>query len=97
MPTTKLPSGHLSIRCGRFGAAGQLASSTSTTSFQTVLAGEPPPAQERQQVRGDLPQGLLAVLAKATARGDSIDDLETFDCFVARALAQHGGGVAPLD
>eukprot|EP00959_Pyramimonas_sp_CCMP1952_P187869 3928061-Pyramimonas_sp.AAC.1 len=24
-------------------------------------------------------------------RGDSIDDLETFDCFVVRTLAQHGG------
>eukprot|EP00959_Pyramimonas_sp_CCMP1952_P214685 4492764-Pyramimonas_sp.AAC.1 len=29
-------------------------------------------------------------------RGDSIDDLETFDCFVARTLAQHGGR-APMD
>eukprot|EP00959_Pyramimonas_sp_CCMP1952_P442921 9272159-Pyramimonas_sp.AAC.1 len=34
MPTTKLPSGHLSIRCDRFGAAGQPASGTSTTSFE---------------------------------------------------------------
>eukprot|EP00959_Pyramimonas_sp_CCMP1952_P177788 3715874-Pyramimonas_sp.AAC.1 len=49
MPTTKLPSGHLSIRCGRFGAAGQPASSASTTPFQTVLTGEPSPGQERQQ------------------------------------------------
>eukprot|EP00959_Pyramimonas_sp_CCMP1952_P113433 2370669-Pyramimonas_sp.AAC.1 len=56
MPTTKLPSGHLSIRYDRFGAAGHTASSTSTASFQTVLAGEPPPAQERQQLRGNLPQ-----------------------------------------
>eukprot|EP00959_Pyramimonas_sp_CCMP1952_P426927 8941312-Pyramimonas_sp.AAC.1 len=28
MPTTKLPSGHMSIRRDRFGAAGQPASST---------------------------------------------------------------------
>eukprot|EP00959_Pyramimonas_sp_CCMP1952_P219464 4588966-Pyramimonas_sp.AAC.1 len=56
MSTTKLPSGHMSIRCDRFGAAGQPASSTSTTSFQTVLTGEPFPAQERQQLQGNLPQ-----------------------------------------
>eukprot|EP00959_Pyramimonas_sp_CCMP1952_P197455 4129541-Pyramimonas_sp.AAC.1 len=89
MPTTKLSSGHLSIRCDRFGAAGQPASSTSATSSQTVLTGKPSPAQERQQLQGNLPQGLLAILAKATMEGDSIDDLETFDCFVARTLAQH--------
>eukprot|EP00959_Pyramimonas_sp_CCMP1952_P034172 716019-Pyramimonas_sp.AAC.1 len=35
MPTTKLPSGYLSIRCDRFGAAGQPASSAFSTSFQT--------------------------------------------------------------
>eukprot|EP00959_Pyramimonas_sp_CCMP1952_P439779 9207058-Pyramimonas_sp.AAC.1 len=76
MPTTKLPSGSLSIRCDRFGAAGQPASSTSSTSFQTALTGEPTPAQERQQLQGNLPQGLLETLAKATMGGDSIDDLE---------------------
>eukprot|EP00959_Pyramimonas_sp_CCMP1952_P189470 3963278-Pyramimonas_sp.AAC.1 len=96
MPTTKLLSGPLSIRCDRLGAAGQPASSTSTTSFQTVMTGEPTPAQERQQLQGNLPQALLETLAKATMRGESIDDLETFDCFVARTLAQHGG-LVPMD
>eukprot|EP00959_Pyramimonas_sp_CCMP1952_P135905 2843257-Pyramimonas_sp.AAC.1 len=29
-------------------------------------------------------------------KGDSIDDLETSDCSVARTLAQHGG-LVPMD
>eukprot|EP00959_Pyramimonas_sp_CCMP1952_P069828 1457828-Pyramimonas_sp.AAC.1 len=38
----------------------------------------------------------METLAKATMRGDNIDDLESFDRFSARKLAQHGGRV-PMD
>ena len=88
MPTTKLPSGHLSIRCDHFGAAGKPASSSSTTTFKTELIGDKAPEQgslPRGQ-RGNLPHALLAVMAKAAARGDQVEDLETFEAFVARYM-----------
>ena len=88
MPATKLPSGHLAIRCDHFQAAGKPASSsTTTTAFKTELIGEQTPEQQvPAQQRGNPPHALITILAKAAARGDEVKDLETFESFTARHM-----------